>query len=132
MNIGHPISLIGHNPVYRIVIAQLLITLVLALAGLAIDWVYAYSMALGGLVSALPSGFMAWRLNRQVINPALAFKTMVVGEVGKLVLTALMFAAVFGWVKPLSIPMFFAVLVLAMMLNVIVPLVDRQPHDQRT
>jgi len=39
---------------------------------------------------------------------------------------------VFGWVKPLSIPMFFAVLVLAMMLNVIVPLVDRQPHDQQT
>ena len=75
---------------------------------------------------------MAWRLNRQVINPALAFRTMVVGEVGKLVLTALMFAAVFCWVKPLSIPMFFAVLVLAMMLNVIVPLVDRQPHDQQT
>ena len=132
MNIGHPISLIGHNPVYRIVIAQLLITLVLALAGLAIDWVYAYSMALGGLVSALPSSFMAWRLNRQEINPALAFKTMVVGEVGKLVLTALMFAAVFGWVKPLNIPVFFAALVLAMMLNVIVPLVDRQPHNQQT
>ena len=132
MKIGHPMSLIGRNPVYRIVIAQLLVTLLLALVGLVIDWVYAYSMALGGLVSALPSSFMAWRLNRQEINPALAFKTMVVGEVGKLVLTALMFAAVFGWVKPLSIPMFFAVLVLAMMLNVIVPLVDRQPHNQQT
>jgi ATP synthase protein I len=132
MKIGHPMSLIGRNPVYRIVIAQLLVTLLLALVGLVIDWVYAYSMALGGLVSALPSSFMAWRLNRQEINPALAFKTMVVGEVGKLVLTALMFADVFGWVKPLNIPVFFAALVLAMMLNVIVPLVDRQPHNQQT
>jgi ATP synthase protein I len=65
MKIGHPMSLIGRNPVYRIVIAQLLVTLLLALVGLVIDWVYAYSMALGGLVSALPSSFMAWRLNRQ-------------------------------------------------------------------
>ena len=61
MKIGHPMSLIGRNPVYRIVIAQLLVTLLLALVGLVIDWVYAYSMALGGLVSALPSSFMADR-----------------------------------------------------------------------
>ncbi len=124
--------MLGRNPINRIVVAQLLATLLLASAATLADLVLAYSIALGGLTGAIPNGFMAWRLSRQVGSPGLAFKSMVMGELGKLGLTALIFASVFVWVKPLNVAIFFAALVLAMMLNVIVPLFDQKRHGQRT
>ena len=116
---------------YRIVIAQLIITLGVAIIYVFVDVVGAYSIALGGLVCSVPSGFMAWRLDRQIASPGLALKYLVTGEMGKLMITAMMFVAVFVWVRPLDITIFFAALVLAMSLTVIVPLVDRRPRGQK-
>ena len=111
-------------PVYRIVIAQLMVTVIAAVLILPVDVVVAYSVFFGGLTGVIPSAFMAWRMGRESANPGTALKYLVRGELGKLALTALLFSAVFAWVEPLRVAYFFIALVLAMMCNVLVPLIE--------
>lgn len=112
------------DTVYRIVLGQLAGTMLGAGVLAAFDGVMGYSFLLGGLASALPSGYMAWRMSRLSANPAMAFRAMIVGEMGKLMITAMLFLVIFTRVTPLSVPLFFTGMALAMAANVVVPLLD--------
>ena len=111
-------------PVVRIVVAQFIVTILAAILCLTLDRVTAYSVLLGGLTSAIPSAFMAWRLNHRVAAPAAALKYLVRGELGKLAMTAVMFTGVFLWVNPLEVKYYFVALVLVMSCNMLVPLIE--------
>ena len=110
-------------PIYRIVAAQFIATFITATLCLIVDWVAAYSIMLGGLTCAVPNALLAWRIGR-VADPNGALKSLVRGELGKLVMTAVIFAAVFLWVKPLEVMIYFIALVLVMLLNMLVPLIE--------
>jgi ATP synthase protein I len=111
----------ARTSIYRIVQAQFIATLVTATLCLLVDWSAAYSVFLGGLTCAVPSFLMAWYIGHKVAHPLLAAKYLVMGELSKLGMTALMFSAVFLWVKPLAPGYFFAGLVLGMLCNLLVP-----------
>ena len=67
------------------------------------------SALLGGAAVVIPNGFLAARLlkpNRDVSAQAM-MRSAWIGEIGKLLLTVLLFAAIFGAVRPLEPPAFF-------------------------
>ncbi len=110
---------------FRIVLVQLVVLIGLAVAYLPFDeggYVRTYSILLGGLSSMLPSAFMAWHLTRPASSPGKAFRKLVYGEIGKLVMTAVIFTAVFIFIKPIDILLFFSSLVVSMLCHVFVPL----------
>ena len=67
------------------------------------------SAVLGGAAAVIPNGFLAARLlgGRDASAKAL-LRSAWVGEVGKLVLTALLFGVIFAAVRPISAPAVFA------------------------
>ena len=86
-----------------------------------IDSVTAYSTLLGGLIALGPNAYFArqafkYHGARAATHVTAAFYK---GEVGKLVLTAALFAAVFAGVRPLQVPALFAGFVLWSALNLI-------------
>jgi len=68
----------------------------------------AVSTLLGGAAAVVPNGFLAAR----VLNPSRPVDALLraawLGEIGKLLLTALAFGVIFGFVRPLSPPAVFA------------------------
>ncbi len=94
-----------------LICAQLGLSFVLAL----ISWpffgdVTGYSLLLGGLISAIPNAYFIYKTfsctgaqqRRQVT------RNFYRGEAGKFLLTALLFALVFGLIKPLDVLALFA------------------------
>ena len=79
----------------------------LAVAGGAWAWFGAtagVSALLGGATAVIPNGFLAARLlqsNRDPRDHAM-MRAAWIGEVGKLLLTVLLFAVIFGVVRPLA------------------------------
>jgi ATP synthase protein I len=115
----------GYHVVLKIVIVQLGMILLAMIAVAWIDWVAAYSIALGGLVASVPGAFFAWRMNYDV-GSGQALRSLVMGQVGNLGISVVMFAAVFNWVRPLNVLMFFVALALIILMNILVPLVQTQ------
>jgi ATP synthase protein I len=72
--------------------------------------VAAFSALLGGAVAVVPNGFLAARLlqpGRDESARAM-MRSAWVGEIGKLLLTAVLFGVIFAFVRPLSPPAVFA------------------------
>jgi ATP synthase protein I len=72
--------------------------------------VVAVSTLLGGAAAVVPNGFLAARVlkpSRDVSARAM-MRAAWLGEIGKIVLTAVAFGAIFGFVRPLSAPAVFA------------------------
>ena len=87
---------------------QSLAALALALLSLMAGPVAAYSSLFGSLAVFLPSMLFAVIVLRKVGGDSATFLgTAVLAEFGKLVLTGLLCAAVFIWVKPLAAGFFF-------------------------
>jgi len=91
-------------PVHRITVTQILLLVILCLMLLKVDQVWAYSMFFGGLIAVLPQAYFAVKVFHQTgaRSAETALKASYTGEVGKFVLTAVGFAAVFAMVSPLS------------------------------
>ncbi len=88
-------------------LAQVGTTLGLAIiAGFWQGGVAAYSLLLGGLAVVAPNAFLAARL--LTAPPESLMRSAWLGEIGKLLLTVLLFAAIFGSVRPISAPAVFA------------------------
>jgi ATP synthase protein I len=104
------LSFIPRPPVYRIVVLQLILTLIsAALAWLHSD-VAAYSAILGGLACALPNAYFVWRASRYT-GARMAvqmLKSFYQAESWKFVLTALCFGVIFQHVEPLNVLALFA------------------------
>lgn len=95
----------------RILLAQLAAAVVMATAGqISAGTVAAYSAFLGGLICVVPNTLLALRMfaGSLLRDPRRALTATYVGAVGKLVLTAALFAAVFLLVEPLRPGWLFA------------------------
>ena len=89
--------------IIRILIYQLVATVVLA----SIIWFFAgkvagYSSVLGGLICLVPNIFLGTRLMLSNGNARGILRAAYLGELGKVILTTLMFGLVFFKVKPLN------------------------------
>ena len=71
---------------------------------LVIGWVHAWSALAGGLIAALANGFAAARIFAPYRSqePGKLVGRFYGTELAKLILTGLLFAAAFLWIKPLS------------------------------
>jgi len=93
-------------------LAAVLLALVLALVGP----VAAYSSLLGSLAALVPAIFFAVFVGRRIGSDSAAFlQAAVVGEALKLLVAALLCAAVFRWVRPLEPGWFFAGMITVIM-----------------
>ena len=89
--------------IIRILIYQLVATVVLA----SIIWFFAgkvagYSSVLGGLICLVPNIFLGTRLMLSNRNARGILRAAYLGELGKVILTTLMFGLVFFKVEPLN------------------------------
>lgn len=122
------------SAVSRILIAQLGVGVVLAVAGWSFaDATAGYSALLGGLICVVPNAFLALRMVAGTMggDPRRALNATYIGAVGKLILTAALFAAVFVLVRPLRPGWLFAGFVAAQGI-VLISLVRSEPSDQST
>lgn len=97
----------------RVVLHTLLVQLVvcLSLAGTIAIWsrVAGMSALLGGMAVVIPNGFLAARLlTPRAASAHALLRAAWIGEIGKLLLTALAFGVIFAAVRPLSVPAVFA------------------------
>ncbi len=97
-------SHIKRPPVYRVVIAQLVVTLIATLVGWSLSNVHGYSALMGGLICALPNSYFAYRsfAFRGALAARHIVKNFYRAEAVKLGLTALLFGLVFKFVHPLE------------------------------
>jgi len=95
---------IARPPVHRITLAQLAILTLLCLPLWAIDLVFAWSLAAGGLIAIIPQAYFArlafrWRGAKSARAVA---RSSYAGEIGKFLLSVAGFAVVFATVRPIS------------------------------
>jgi len=94
-----------HQPVFRVLRAQSLVMLLAGLCGLALfGWQTGYSVLLGGLIALLANVYFAFKAFRYfgARSARAIVQSFWAGEMGKLILTAALFALVFAAVKPLQ------------------------------
>jgi ATP synthase protein I len=128
---GNPASGPDGIPVFRIVWFQLIGTLIAALALLLLDHVWAYSVFLGGLVCVIPNAFLAQRFVSAVgLEQGRAFRRLIAGEAGKLLLTAALFVLVFVLVEPLQMLWFFGALFTVQLFGWAAPVLLRKDRVQ--
>jgi len=97
---------------------QSLTALSLALLSLLVGPVAAYSSLFGSLAALVPSLLFTVVVLRRLGGDSAAFLgTAVLAEFGKLVLTGLICAAVFIWVKPLAPGFFFLGMIVVLAAN---------------
>ncbi len=92
-------------PVYKVIVAQFTTTGFLALSGLfLIDTVVAYSVFLGGVISALPNSYFVLQAFRfqGARNADRVVKSFIRGELGKIGVTIILFALSFTLITNLS------------------------------
>ncbi|MBU2040208.1 MAG: ATP F0F1 synthase subunit I [Thalassobium sp.] len=101
---------IPRPPAYRIVILQLILTVLAALVAWLHSDVAAKSALLGGLTCALPNAYFVWRAFRYsgARSSVQIVQSFYQGESWKFVLTALSFAVIFQRVEPLNVLALFA------------------------
>ena len=98
------------TPAFPVLGLQLIVTLAVALA----LWIFqgliaGYSGLLGGLVALIPNGYFAFRVYRYsgARSARASVGELYSGEAGKLILTAVLFIAVWLAVKPLVVAAVF-------------------------
>lgn len=105
----------NRTPFYRtpaspVLFWQLITALIVALAlWFFRGWIASYSGLLGGLIAWIPNSYFAYRVYRYSgARSARAIVTeLYAGEAGKLILTAVLFIAVWLGVKPLDVAAVF-------------------------
>lgn len=92
-------------PVYRVIIAQLAVTAFIAAVSLLTSGtILAYSALLGGLISAVPNGYFALHAFRYqgARNARKVVKGFIRGELGKVIITVVLFALSFTLITSLN------------------------------
>lgn len=116
----HAARTIARPPLLKIYGLQLLLLVMASLAILfPFDWVEAYSVFTGGLISIAPNAYFA----RQAFRFSGALYAREVsqafyrGEAGKYITTVLLFAGVFAALSPLNVLFLFLAYLAALLLN---------------
>ena len=92
-------------PVYKVIIAQLAVTIFMAVISLLLSGiVLAYSVLAGGLISALPNSYFALHAYRYqgARNAQNVVKGFIRGELGKIIMTVILFALSFTMITSLN------------------------------
>jgi len=92
-------------PVYKVIIAQLAVTIFMAVISLLLSGiVLAYSVLAGGLISALPNSYFALHAYRYqgARNAENVVKGFIRGELGKIIMTVILFALSFMLITSLN------------------------------
>ena len=92
-------------PVYKVTIAQLAATVFIAVISLLISGIIlAYSVLLGGLISAVPNSYFAFHAYRYqgARNAQNVVKGFIRGELGKIIMTVVLFALSFTLITSLN------------------------------
>jgi len=97
------VTSIARPPVYRVVMMQFGLSLILALIALIHSFEAGYSALLGGLTSAIPNSYLIWRSFRYrgARSVGQVVQSFYQGESGKFILTVVCFAVIFSQVDPL-------------------------------
>jgi ATP synthase protein I len=98
------IHLAEKGQAYRIILLQLAVALIAGLILLVFGWSQAYSGFIGGVIAALANGVFAYRVfaHYQAQEPGKLLARFYGGELLKLVVTGLLFAAAVLWLDALS------------------------------
>ncbi len=113
----------------RIVIVQLVLTVVIAFLGILVSWSASYSSLLGGLVTVI-AGYLSSRIlfrgesSGKRASRKNGFDRVLYGQVVKLVTSVALFVATFLLVPELNIVFFFGTLVGVQLLYGLVPLIE--------
>ncbi len=102
------------NQALRFIVAQFLVTLVVTVALLMVDYTIAYSALVGGLIAALANAWFALKVFRCSSSAGLSeagsnqtaetiLATFYVGEIYKFLFTGAMFIMAFVLIKPISV-----------------------------
>ena len=97
-------------PIHRIAITQLVCLLVLSGIAMLFGQTEAISILMGGVVHIAPHAWftrMAFRYSGARQAPRV-LNAMYVGETGKLLMTATLFALIFVFIQPVHLPALFA------------------------
>ena len=92
-------------PVYKVTIARLAATVFIAVISLLISGIIlAYSVLLGGLISAVPNSYFAFHAYRYqgARNAQKVVKGFIRGELGKIIMTVVLFALSFTLITSLN------------------------------
>jgi ATP synthase protein I len=92
-------------PVYKVIVAQLAITLFISVVSLIfLGTITAYSVLLGGLISALPNSYFALHAFRYqgARSAEKVVKSFIKGELGKILITIVLFALSFALITSLN------------------------------
>ena len=91
--------------VRRILLIQLMASFVLSALLLVFGWVYAWSGLTGGLIATLAHAYFAWKVFGKQLEtePEQILATYYRAEVGKIILTVMLFIGAIVMIKPLSI-----------------------------
>ncbi|MGD8339445.1 MAG: ATP synthase subunit I [Gammaproteobacteria bacterium] len=124
----------GKQPILSILLAQALVGGLVA-SGLAL-WLGStagFSALMGGVAAVLPNAFLAALLltPRAGSSARALLGAAWVGEIGKLMLTVLLFAVVFIAVRPISAPAVFAGYIAAQLVILCAPLMGSERLDGR-
>jgi len=97
------VTSIARPPVYRVVMMQLGLSILLALIALIHSFEASYSALFGGLTSAIPNSYLIWRSFRYrgARSVDQVVQSFYQGESGKFILTVVCFAVIFSTVDPL-------------------------------
>ena len=96
------------SPIFRIVAAQFIVTILASALCLVLDRVAAISALMAGVTCVIPGCYTLVVSLRPVIKGDPGLSQALRGEVGKFALTVSLFALVFVFVKPLNVVVFFS------------------------
>ncbi len=95
----------SRQQVFRFILTQLVVTIVLSVILLFFDRIVAYSSLAGGLIATLANTWFAIKVFRvkSTVAAETLLTTFYVGEIGKFVFTGAMFIIAFILIKPISV-----------------------------
>jgi len=95
----------SRQQVFRFILTQLLVAIILSAILLFFDRIVAYSSLIGGLIATLANAWFAIKVFR--VKPTVAAETLLttfyVGEIYKFIFTGAMFIIAFVLIKPISV-----------------------------
>lgn len=106
------------QPMFRVIVLQAAMSVLVGLFfGLIQGWTAAYSALLGGLTALIPNVYFTYKAFQYfgARSIAVIVQSFWVGEMGKLILTAVLFAVLFLGVKPLNVLAVFVGYILVQM-----------------
>ena len=99
------------SPIFRIVAAQFIATILASALCLVFDWIAAVSVLMAGIVCIVPGCYTLVVSLRPVVEGDPGLSQVLRGEAGKFAITLSLFALVFVFVEPLNVVVFFSTII---------------------